>query len=67
MSNVANKPPYVKDACLSFVGGVNAAVPPHTVGRDQCVAAVNATMRGGRAKPRHGYYHYRPAVPSGAV
>ena len=66
MSNVANKPPYVKDACLSFVGGVNAAVPPHTIGRDQCVAAVNSTMRGGRAKPRHGYYHYRPSVPSGA-
>lgn len=55
MSNVADKWPYKKDAQLSFAGGVNAAVPPHTIGKDQVVAAVNATMRGGRCKPRSGY------------
>lgn len=46
---------WVPDGNLAWSGGMDENTPPHLIQRDQVAFAVNATMRGVRAKPRPGY------------
>jgi hypothetical protein len=52
---------FIKDATRIFDGGVDGGRPPSEIGLDQVAAAVNCTLRGGRARPRPGWFN-RPLV-----